>query len=89
MRRGAFALIRNAPEDLVAETRGVEFDANDNNIGRKITDRFAALSEGYVITYVPKGVSAVKGWHRVTVRVPGRRVTVRARPGYYATPDQK
>ena len=80
---------RNAPEDLVTATRGVEFDAGDTSIGKKIQERLAALREGYVLTYVPTGVSAVKGWHRVTVRVPGRRVIVRARPGYYATPVQK
>jgi VWFA-related protein len=38
----------------------------------------------YVISYSPSGVSA-DGWHRLEVKVPGRRANVRARPGYLRT----
>ena len=37
----------------------------------------------YVVSYTPTGV-AREGWHRLTVRVRNRNVTVRARPGYLA-----
>jgi VWFA-related protein len=37
----------------------------------------------YVLSYVPRGV-AKDGWHRLDVRVKGRRATVKARPGYLA-----
>ena len=37
----------------------------------------------YLVSYSPKGVPA-RGWHRLEVRVKGRRVNVKARPGYMA-----
>jgi VWFA-related protein len=37
----------------------------------------------YVVSYTPRGVSR-DGWHRLEVRLKGRRATVRARPGYLA-----
>ena len=36
----------------------------------------------YVLTYYPTGV-AQSGWHSIEVRVPGRRVNVVARRGYW------
>ena len=39
----------------------------------------------YLISYSPQGVSA-SGWHRLDVRVRGRGITVKARPGYFAGP---
>jgi VWFA-related protein len=39
----------------------------------------------YVLTYIPSG-SPDAGWHKLDVRVKNRRVTVRARPGYYRGP---
>jgi len=39
----------------------------------------------YLISYSPNGVSA-GGWHRLDVRVRGRGITVKARPGYFAGP---
>jgi VWFA-related protein len=35
----------------------------------------------YLLSYTPRGVSNT-GWHRLQVRVKGRRVTIDARPGY-------
>jgi len=37
----------------------------------------------YLVSYTPRGV-ARDGWHRLDVRVKGRRATVKARPGYLA-----
>jgi Ca-activated chloride channel family protein len=46
----------------------------------KILDEFR---QRYLISYSPTGVSA-DGWHRLDVRVKGRRVTVKSRAGYQA-----
>lgn len=35
----------------------------------------------YLLSYSPRGV-AKQGWHRLDVRIKGRRATVKARPGY-------
>lgn len=46
----------------------------------------AALEEfrqRYLVSYSPRGVTA-DGWHRIEVRVKGRNVKVKARPGYLA-----
>ena len=52
-----------------------------------IRDRFltilAEFRERYVLSYTPRGVTR-SGWHRLDVRINGRRATVRARPGYQA-----
>jgi VWFA-related protein len=37
----------------------------------------------YLVSYSPKGVPT-RGWHRLEVRIKGRRVNVKARPGYMA-----
>ena len=68
--------------DITVETGGrllqIEITAD-------IRDRFLAIlaefRERYVISYTPRGVSR-SGWHRIDVRIKGRRATVRARPGY-------
>ena len=46
----------------------------------KILDEFR---QRYLISYSPTGV-APSGWHRLEVRVKGRRVTVKSRAGYQA-----
>ena len=46
----------------------------------KILDEFG---NRYLISYSPTGVSP-SGWHRLEVRVKGRRVTVKSRAGYQA-----
>ena len=46
----------------------------------KILDEFR---QRYLISYSPTGVSK-NGWHRLDVRVKGRRVTVKSRAGYQA-----
>jgi VWFA-related protein len=46
----------------------------------KILDEFR---QRYLISYSPTGVPA-DGWHRLEVRVKGRRVTVKSRAGYQA-----
>lgn len=54
---------------------------------KDLTATFTAILEEfrmrYLISYSPEGVAA-PGWHRLEVRVRGRGLTVRARPGYFA-----
>ena len=49
-----------------------------NLAGVKTLDEFR---ERYLVSYSPTGVTGA-GWHRLDVRVKGRSVTVKARPGY-------
>jgi VWFA-related protein len=44
---------------------------------------FNEFRQRYLISYTPRGVSAT-GWHQLTVRLNGKRGTVRARRGYVA-----
>jgi VWFA-related protein len=68
--------------DLSAATGGrliqVESTKDLNGTFRGILDEFR---QRYLISYSPNGVTA-GGWHRLDVRVKGRSVVVRARPGY-------
>lgn len=70
------------PRDLSAATGGrlieVESTKDLNATFRGILDEFR---QRYLISYSPRGVTA-GGWHRLDVRVKGRSVVVRARPGY-------
>jgi Ca-activated chloride channel family protein len=54
---------------------------------RDLTGTFAAIladfRQRYLLSYTPRGVAGA-GWHRLEVRVKGRRATVRARAGYMA-----
>lgn len=72
------------PDDLVNDSGGRFFDANDGTLAAKLEARFAELRSSYVLTYTPRGVKADDGWHPVRVRVPNRNVTVKAQSGYYA-----
>ena len=58
----------------------IESTADIRNTFLKI---LAEFRERYVLGYSPQGVTS-GGWHRLDVRVKGRRVAVRARPGYLA-----
>jgi VWFA-related protein len=40
----------------------------------------------YLVSYTPRGVDR-SGWHRLDVRVKGRKATIKARPGYLAGPS--
>ncbi len=68
--------------DLGAATGGrlieIESTRDLNSVFRGILDEFR---QRYLISYSPEGVAS-SGWHRLDVRVKGRNVTVRARPGY-------
>jgi hypothetical protein len=56
---------------------------------RQLETGLAAIGEelhtGYVLSYTPDRSDA--GYHRIRVDTPGRRLSVRARPGYYITSE--
>lgn len=66
----------------------------DQTGGRLLTPRTALddaftsilqeMKARYVLTYYPSGI-AREGWHRIDVRVHGRRAQVRARRGYFGS----
>ena len=58
----------------------VESTKNLEALFLKIVDEFR---QRYLLSYSPSGVEK-GGWHRLEVRVKGRRVSVKARPGYEA-----
>jgi hypothetical protein len=57
----------------------VEIDSTKN-----LADRFVGIldefRQRYLVSYSPRGVSS-HGWHRLDVRVKGRKATVKARAG--------
>jgi VWFA-related protein len=71
-------------EDLASITGGSRFEVDST---RDLSGTFLRIltefRQRYLVSYTPRGVSK-NGWHRLEVRVKGRRVTVRARPGYLA-----
>ncbi|HUL71731.1 MAG TPA: VWA domain-containing protein [Vicinamibacterales bacterium] len=72
------------PEDLAKKTGGIVYNTDDSKLPEKFRERLAYLRQSYVLTYEPRGVATNDGWHDLVVKVKGRNVTVRARPGYYA-----
>jgi VWFA-related protein len=64
------------------ETGGRLYEVTSTRDIRRVF--LAALEEfrqRYLVSYTPHGVQT-DGWHRVDVKVKGRRASVRARPGY-------
>jgi VWFA-related protein len=71
-------------EDLAELTGGsrIELESTRDLSGAfvRILDEFR---QRYLLSFTPRGVSK-DGWHRLEVRVKGRRLTIRARRGYLA-----
>ena len=83
------AAARSAPflRDVTNDTGGRLYEVQSTRDVRRVF--LAALEEfrqRYLVSYTPTGVQT-EGWHRVDVKVKGRRATVRARPGYLATAE--
>lgn len=83
------AVVRGGPSlsflrDLGRQTGGdvIEVESTSDLRGRfqTILEEFR---QRYLISYTPRGVDK-GGWHNLIVRVKGRPVTVRTRPGYQA-----
>lgn len=67
---------------LADQTGGRRFEIDSmRDLSAAFADVLEEFRTRYVIGYTPRGV-ADGGWHPITVRVKGRQVTVRARPGY-------
>jgi VWFA-related protein len=70
--------------DLSELTGGTPFEVEST---KDLRGRFLAILEEfrqrYLVSYSPQGVSK-DGWHRLDVRVKGRRAAVKARAGYVA-----
>ena len=70
--------------DLSEVTGGSAMDAESTRNLRAVFIRvLEEFRSRYLVSFSPKGV-AQRGWHRLDVRIKGRRVNVKARPGYMA-----
>lgn len=80
-----YAGARKAPpflRDLANFTGGQVFENPDiDQLRPTFTRILAEFRQRYLITYSPRDV-APGGWHQLRVSVPGRKATVKARPGY-------
>jgi VWFA-related protein len=72
--------------DLTGLTGGSLFELESTkNLGAVFLGILEEFRHRYLVTYEPSGVSK-EGWHRLEVRVKGRKASVKARPGYLVGP---
>jgi VWFA-related protein len=70
--------------DVTSLTGGRLFEVERTaTLGEIFVSMLEEFRRSYLVSYTPRGVDR-NGWHRLDVRVKGRRVNVRARPGYLA-----
>lgn len=55
------------------------------NLSATFVSILEEFRQRYLVSYTPHGVSR-DGWHRLEVRLKGRKATLKARPGYLAGP---
>jgi VWFA-related protein len=68
--------------ELSAATGGRSFQIESaKDLRGTFRSMLEEFRQRYLISYAPRGVTR-GGWHRLDVRVKGRSLTVRARPGY-------
>jgi VWFA-related protein len=86
MERNEDVLRRNPRTGLtmLAERTGGFLINNTNDLARGFQQIDADRRFHYLLTYTPTNEQFDGAWRNVTVRVPGRRVDVRARSGYLA-----
>jgi VWFA-related protein len=71
-------------KDLVSATGGTLYEIEStSDLGAAFLRVLEEFRQRYLLSYTPQGVSR-DGWHRLDVRVKGRRADVKARPGYLA-----
>jgi VWFA-related protein len=71
--------------DLTSFTGGRLFEVEKTaNLGAIFLSVLEEFRHRYLLSYRPQGVQS-GGWHRLEVRVKGRRAAVKARPGYLGT----
>jgi VWFA-related protein len=76
---------RQVPEEFIEATGGVASDITKSSVVRDFGNRLETLRRTYLLTYTPTGVKTDDGWHNVKVSVRGRRLSIKARPGYFAS----
>lgn len=76
--RRRFSFLRDLSDATGGRSIQIESTRNLDAMFRGILDEFR---QRYLISYSPEGVTP-GGWHSLDVRVKGRNLTVRARPGY-------
>ena len=70
--------------DLSEVTSGTFYDVGSTqNLGATFVKILNEFRQRYLVSYSPRGVSR-EGWHRLEVRIKGRGLDVKARPGYFA-----
>jgi len=84
-----YAAVAGAPSkipllhDLTELTGGAFHDAGTTaNLSMVFEKILAEFRQRYLVGYSPRGVPK-EGWHRLEVRVRGKRLQVKARPGYF------
>ena len=72
--------------DLASFSGGRLFELEKTaNLSATFVSILEEFRQRYLVSYTPRGVSR-DGWHRLEVRLKGRRATIKARPGYLAGP---
>jgi Ca-activated chloride channel family protein len=70
--------------DLSETTGGTFYDVGSTqNLGATFVKILDEFRQRYLVSYSPRRVPD-EGWHRLEVRVKGRGLDVKARPGYFA-----
>jgi Ca-activated chloride channel family protein len=70
--------------DLSEVTSGTFYDVGSTqNLGATFVKILNEFRQRYLVSYSPRGVPG-EGWHRLEVRVKGRGLDVKSRPGYFA-----
>lgn len=64
-------------------TGGRLLDVDSRSLSSTFVQVMNEFRERYLLSYVPRDVERA-GWHRLDVRVKGRKATIKARPGYLA-----
>jgi VWFA-related protein len=72
--------------DLASFSGGRLFELDKTaNLSATFLSILEEFRRRYLVSYTPRGVSK-DGWHRLEVRIKGKRAAVKARPGYLAGP---
>ena len=70
--------------ELTSETGGRVIEAEDDaNLHATFVVTLGEFRNRYVLSYTPAGVPAA-GWHRLEVKLKGKKGSVTARRGYFA-----
>jgi VWFA-related protein len=74
-------------DDLTRFTGGALFKVElTNDLGTVFLNILEEFRQRYLLTYSPSGALSA-GWHRLEVRIKGRGLKIKARPGYFVNPQ--